>query len=143
MHIRFPALDIMSRELAEEAPWRLSSYRQTSFVHSCLHLLSLNAQENLEEDMPAYTLTERQLVHESHLLVLKILPSAVIHKAKLAPQRCQPPVGVVRPQQQAVLGAARQHPVGLPQILHHSACCHGAWKRPAESSFCNSLSAAA
>jgi hypothetical protein len=54
----------------------------------------------------------------THLLVLKAFPSGVAYEAQFAPHGCQPPVRIVRSQQEPVLRAACQHAIRLSEILH-------------------------
>ena len=57
------------------------------------------------------------LAGDRGLLALEQRPAAVVHEAQLAAEGRQALVGVVGPQEEAVLAAGGQHAVGLPEVL--------------------------
>mmetsp|Transcript_22036 Transcript_22036/g.56077 ORF Transcript_22036/g.56077 Transcript_22036/m.56077 type:complete len:288 (+) Transcript_22036:115-978(+) len=66
------------------------------------------------------------LLRDASLLLREHVPARIIHQPDLAPQRREPRVRVVRPQQQPVLGARGEHAVRLAQVLGHQVVHQGA-----------------
>ena len=69
--------------------------------------------------MDAHATQPRRLLLRQALLRLEEAPALIVHQAELAAQRRQAQVGVVLAQQQAILGAAGEHPVRLPGPSGH------------------------
>src|SRR6202043_30975 len=59
----------------------------------------------------------REVAVESFLACDELLPPPIVHQANFTASRREPQIGVVYPEQQAMLRARREHPVGLQATL--------------------------